>query len=112
MPANVHQLIARQCGRNALAGVGQRWLEVERAMGIENTAREPIITCNQNVTNLPERCARFSCEKPRHTSQRQPMRPFETNTDGAAPTEQVVLYNPMLPVANGAVGLAELGFIR
>jgi hypothetical protein len=40
------------------------------------------------------------------------MRPFETNTDGAAPTEQVVLYNPMLPVANGAVGLAELGFIR
>ncbi len=81
-------------------------------MGIENTARDLIITCNPSVTNLPERRARFSCEKHRHTSQRQPMRPLETNTDGAAPTEQVVLYNPMLPMANGAVGLAEIMTVR
>ena len=43
MPVNDHQLIARQCGRNALAGIGPRWSGVERAMGIENTALIPII---------------------------------------------------------------------
>jgi hypothetical protein len=38
MPANVRQLIARHCKRNSLAGIGQRWLGMERATGIENTA--------------------------------------------------------------------------
>jgi hypothetical protein len=38
MPANVRQLTTRRCKRISLAGIGQRWLEVERAMGIEYTA--------------------------------------------------------------------------
>src|ERR1700689_5077344 len=46
---------------------------MERAMGIENIAREPIIYCNQSVVKSPERCVRLLCEKHRHTSQRQPM---------------------------------------
>jgi len=68
-------------------------------MGIENTARKIIILCNQGITNSPDPHVRFLCEKPCHTSQRQPMRPFENNTDGASTTEQVILYNPMLPVS-------------
>jgi hypothetical protein len=74
---------------------------MERAMGIENTARKTIIHCNPDVTNSPDRCVRFSCEKRCHTSQRQPMRPLETNTDGASTTEQEVLNNPFLPVVSG-----------
>jgi hypothetical protein len=80
---------------------------MERAIGIENTARKAIIHCNHGVTNSPDRCVRFSCEKRCHTSQRQPMRPLETNTDGAATTEQVVLNNPLLPVVNGGYGAGQ-----
>ena len=37
-PAKVHQRSAGCRPEIKLAGIGQRWLEVERAMGIENTA--------------------------------------------------------------------------
>ena len=37
MPAIVRHPIERHCKRNSLAGIGQRWREVERAMGIEPT---------------------------------------------------------------------------
>jgi hypothetical protein len=46
---------------------------MERAMGIENTARKTIIMWNQSVIDLPERCVGFLCEKQRYTGQRQPM---------------------------------------
>ena len=59
--------------RNAiLAGIAQQRLEVERAMGIENAARETVIIGNQRVMNSPGRCVRFLCEKQCYTSQRQP----------------------------------------
>jgi hypothetical protein len=73
-------------------------------MGIENTARKTIIHCNESVTNSPDRCVRFLCEKQCHTSQRQPMRPLETSTDGVSATEQVVLNSPLVPVMNGDYG--------
>jgi hypothetical protein len=38
IPANVRQLTSPPCNLISLAGIGQRWLEVERAMGIEYTA--------------------------------------------------------------------------
>jgi hypothetical protein len=44
MPANVRQLITRHCKRISLASIAQRWLEVERAMGIENTAPDLLIS--------------------------------------------------------------------
>ena len=87
--------------------IGRSCLGLERAMGIENTARKTIIHCNQGVTNSPDRCVRFWCEKRCRTSQRQPMRPLETNTDGAATTEQVVLNNHLLPVVNGGYGAGQ-----
>jgi hypothetical protein len=49
-------------------------LRFERAMGIENTAPEPLIFLNQGITISAERRVRLLCEKWRHTSQRQPMR--------------------------------------
>src|ERR1700744_1883579 len=74
MPAKVRQLIARHCKRNSLAGIGRRWLEVERAMGIEPTAQaweawvlplydarvSPIITRSQRRANCARRVALFS----------------------------------------------------
>jgi len=36
---NARQLIVRHCKRNSLADIGQQWLEVERAMGIEPMGR-------------------------------------------------------------------------
>jgi hypothetical protein len=47
-------------------------------MGIENIAREPIISCNQSVMKSPKRYVRLLCEKHRSTSQRQPMRALGT----------------------------------
>jgi hypothetical protein len=44
MPANVRQLITRHCKRISRASIAQRWLEVERAIGIENTAPDPLIS--------------------------------------------------------------------
>jgi hypothetical protein len=58
----------------SLARIGQRWLEVERAMGIENTAVDPILFLNQCFTIFAERSVRLLCEKLRHTSQHQRMR--------------------------------------
>lgn len=48
-------------------------------MGIENITRLLGIYSNQSVAILDERCVRLSCEKHRHTSQRQPMRLLGTN---------------------------------
>jgi hypothetical protein len=42
-PANAGQLLRTATRGDPLAVIGQRWLEVERAMGIENTALEMII---------------------------------------------------------------------
>jgi hypothetical protein len=63
--------------------------------------RKTIIPCTQGVTNSPDHCVRFLFDKRCHTSQRQPMRPLETNTNGESTTEPVVLNNPLLPVVNG-----------
>jgi len=46
--------------------------EVERAMGIKNTALETIIVRNQSFMNSPERCVRLSCEKWCYTKQPKP----------------------------------------
>jgi len=45
-------------------------------MGIEYIGRQPLIAWNHSVASLAERRVRFLCEKRRHSSQRQPMRPF------------------------------------
>jgi hypothetical protein len=46
---------------------------VERAMGIENTALKTQSAWNQGVMNSPARLVRLSCEKPRHSGQREPI---------------------------------------
>jgi hypothetical protein len=56
MPANVRQLIARQCKRNSLAGIGQHWQEVERVMGIEYIAGVRLLSANQTVADEVARC--------------------------------------------------------
>jgi hypothetical protein len=63
----------------ALAVIGQRWLEMERAMGIENTAPKPLIICNQSVINSAIGCVRFLCEKQCRMSHREPKRALATN---------------------------------
>jgi AbrB family looped-hinge helix DNA binding protein len=78
MPANVRQLITRHCRRILLAGIGQRWLEVERVMGIEHIVRERIIVWNHCVASADGCCVRFSCEKRCHTSPRQPKQANDT----------------------------------
>jgi hypothetical protein len=55
-----------------LAGIGQRWLEVERAMGIEYIAKWMSAYTNQALATEAQPCVRFLCEKRRHASQRQP----------------------------------------
>ncbi len=62
-----------------MAGIRQRWPEVERAMGIEYIARALRIFSNHGVTGADERCVRILCEKRRHTNQCQPMRPLGTD---------------------------------
>jgi hypothetical protein len=59
-----------------LAVIGQRWLGMERAMGIENIAREKQMVLNHHIAIADECCVRFLCEKRCHTGQRQPMRPL------------------------------------
>jgi hypothetical protein len=39
-----------------LAVTGPQWLELERAVGIENTAGETVIIGNQRVMNSSARC--------------------------------------------------------
>jgi hypothetical protein len=57
-------------------------------MGIENTALDPTISCNQSVMNSPERCVQLLCEKRCHASQRQPMpalltgQPLDVSAEG------------------------------
>jgi hypothetical protein len=59
-----------------LAGIGKRWLEMERATGIEYIALAPLFFLNHGVTRADELCVRFLCEKHRHASQLQPWHPF------------------------------------
>jgi hypothetical protein len=51
-------------------------------MGIEYIGGARIIAENHKVVGDDQRRVRFPCEKRRHTSQRQPMRPLATNADG------------------------------
>jgi hypothetical protein len=51
-------------------------------------------------------------EKRCHESQRQPMRPLETITGGAAATEQVVRHNPMLQAGYGGHRVVEARFYQ
>jgi hypothetical protein len=45
---------------------------MERVMGIEYIAREPLPVSNHGVASADGRCVRFMCEEQPHTSQRQP----------------------------------------
>jgi hypothetical protein len=45
-------------------------------MGIEYIAGVRLVDTIHGVASEDRRCVRFSCEKRRHTSQRQPMRPL------------------------------------
>jgi Arc/MetJ family transcription regulator len=45
-------------------------------MGIEYIALTPLSVSNHRVTAADQRCVRFWCEKPRHTSQLQPWHRF------------------------------------
>jgi hypothetical protein len=59
-----------------LAGIGQRWLGMERAMGIEpikSTENLRTDAINQSLTTVQSSCVRFECEKDYLTSQRRPM---------------------------------------
>ena len=71
-------MILSKAGAASTADDGLHWGGEERirerAMGTENTALDPIISCNHIVMNSPERCVGLWCEKQCHTSQRQPMR--------------------------------------
>ena len=49
------------------AGIGE---QLERVMGIEYIAREPLLFSNHGVASADGRCVRFMCEKQPHTSQR------------------------------------------
>jgi hypothetical protein len=60
----------------------------------------------------PNRCVQFLSEKRCRESQRQPMRPVETITGGAAATEQVVRHNPMLQAGYGGHRVVEARFYQ
>jgi hypothetical protein len=60
----------------------------------------------------PNRFVQSLCEKRCHESQRQPMRPLETITGGAAATEQVVRHNPMLQAGYGDHRVVEARFYQ
>jgi hypothetical protein len=72
-------------------------------MGIENNAGTHQPCGIMKFPSADGSCVRFSCEKWRHTSQRQPMRPLGTGTDWVATRERTVL-NPKATLANGDVG--------
>jgi hypothetical protein len=55
-------------------------------MGIEYIAGVRLVDMIHGVASEDRRCVRLSCEKHRHTSQRQPMRPF---SQGHGPTSAV-----------------------
>jgi hypothetical protein len=59
---NIYQRPAGYKLEIRVAGVGQRWLEVERAMGIEYIARRRLTVLNHHVAIVNESCVRFSCE--------------------------------------------------
>jgi hypothetical protein len=71
IPANAAQPLRVDAKGAPLAVIGQRSLELERAMGIENTAFNTLTSLNHSVTGAGTRCVRFLCENPCDTGERQ-----------------------------------------
>jgi hypothetical protein len=56
MLANLCERAACRATDAALAGIGQRWLEVERAMGIEYISLARPTSLNHGVASADDRC--------------------------------------------------------